>query len=125
MPPLDPAHIYALLSALPITMHIAIAGGAPLGRFTVGGRFPGRLPTVWRALALVQAGLLAGMACVVLDRAGLITVGLPRVLFPLAIAVTALSLLANAISPSRSERLLWTPVLAGMLLTGLAVAFNS
>lgn len=36
--------------------------------------------------------------------------------------MTALSLLANAASPSRPERLLWTPVLLAMLTATLAVA---
>jgi len=52
------AFAYAGLAMLPVLMHLANAAGAPLGRLTVGGRFPGRLPPVWRALALVQAALL-------------------------------------------------------------------
>ncbi len=31
---------YAALALLPGVMHIALAAGAPLGRFTVGGQFP-------------------------------------------------------------------------------------
>ena len=38
-----------------------------------------------------------------------------------ALAVTLLSLLANAASPSRPERLLWTPVLLMMAAAGLGV----
>ncbi|NKX44456.1 hypothetical protein [Roseicyclus persicicus] len=117
------ALFYALLAALPAAMHVAVAAGAPLGRFTVGGRFPGRLPPLWRGLALVQAGLLAGMALVVLGRGGALSTGLPPGLFWPVLGLTLLSLLANAASPSRPERLLWTPVLLGMAASALGAAF--
>lgn len=114
------AAAYAGLAALPLLMHLAIAGGAPLGRFTVGGRFPGRLPRLWRLLALVQAALLALMAGAVLARAGLACAGL-KPLFWLALALTLLSLVANAASRSRPERLLWPPVLTLMAVAALCV----
>ena len=115
------ALVYAIAAALPVAMHMSLAAGAPLGRFTVGGLFPGRLPMKWRALALVQAGLLLAMACAVLDRAGLLEVGLPAIAFWLALAMTALSTAANAASPSRPERLLWTPVLLIMTIAAIGV----
>lgn len=114
------AYFYAALACLPITMHLALIAGAPWGRFTMGGRFPERLPPLWRGLALVQAALLGLMAAVVLHAAQAPDPGWP---LPAVLGVTALSLLANGISPSRPERRLWTPVLALMLLSGGAVAF--
>ena len=111
---------YAALAALPALMHLAVAAGAPLGRFTVGGRFPGRLPPAWRALALVQAALLGTMAGAVLARAGLGASPLAPLFWP-AFALTVLSLVANAASPSRPERLLWTPVIALMAAAALGV----
>ncbi|MGI1663577.1 hypothetical protein ACRDNQ_15160 [Palleronia sp. KMU-117] len=117
------AILYAALAALPAAMHIALAAGAPLGRFTVGGRFPGRLPPLWRGLALVQAGLLAGMALVVLDRGGALSSGLPAGLFWPVVGLTLLTFLANAASPSRPERRVWTPVTLGMVASALGTAF--
>lgn len=111
---------YAALATLPATMHIALAAGAPWGRFTVGGRFPGRLPPTWRALALVQAALLGMMAAVVLDRGGVIEASLPTALFWPVVALTVLTCLANNISPSRPERRLWGPVTLGMVATAFA-----
>lgn len=116
------AYFYAGLATLPMLMHLAVLAGAPLGHLTVGGRFPGRLPPAWRVLALVQAVLLATMAAAVLARAG---VG-PALLTPLfwpALGLTLLTLVANAASPSRPERLLWTPVIAGMAAAALGVGF--
>ena len=118
------ATLYAVLALLPITLQIALMLGAPLGRFSVGGRFPHRLPPLWRVLAGVQALVLASMAAAVLDRGGVIALGWPPVAFWLAVAATILSGLANAASPSRPERLLWTPVTALMALAALSTALS-
>lgn len=96
--------------------------GRPGAGSPSAGGFPAALPAPWRGLALVQAALLLAMAGAVLDRAGAIGPGLPGWAFPASGAMTALSLLANAASPSRPERLLWTPVLLAMLTATLAVA---
>jgi hypothetical protein len=117
------ALVYAGLAALPVLMHLAIAAGAPLGRLTVGGRFPGRLPPRWRALALVQAVLLCAMAGAVLARAGIGALPLAPLFWP-AVALTLLSLVANAASPSRPERLLWTPVLFLMAAAVLGIGLS-
>lgn len=117
------AYAYAGLAALPALMHLALAAGAPLGPLTVGGRFPGRLPPAWRALALVQTALLGTMAGAVLARAGICAAPLAPLFWP-AVALTLLSLAANAASPSRPERLLWTPVLALMSAAALGVVFS-
>ncbi|MCB1348731.1 MAG: hypothetical protein KDK11_08865, partial [Maritimibacter sp.] len=94
------AYAYTGLAALPVAMQLALAAGAPLGRYTVGGRYPGRLPPAWRALALVQAALLAAMALTVLDRAGLLGLGLPGWAVWPVLALTLLTTLANLVTPS-------------------------
>lgn len=116
------AYVYAGLAILPVVMHLANAAGAPLDRLTIGGRFPGHLPPTWRALALVQAALLGTMAGAVLARAGVGVMTLAPLFWP-AVALTLVSLAANAASPSRPERLLWTPVLALMAAAALGVEF--
>lgn len=116
------ALLYTLLASLPIAMHIGVAHGAPWGRFTVGGRFEHKLPPVWRGLALGQAALLCLMAVVMLDRGAVVDLGLAEELFWICVGLTALSTFANAISPSRPERLLWTPVLVAMTGSAMALA---
>lgn len=118
------AWAYAGLAALPVLMHLAVAAGARLGPLTVGGRFSGRLPPLWRALALLQAALLGLMAGAVLAQAGITGPFLAPLFWP-AVALTLLSLVANAASPSRPERLLWTPVLCLMAAAALSVGFLS
>lgn len=124
MDPTPLALAYAGLAACPVAMHIGNAAGASWGRFTVGGRFPGRLPPLWRGLALVQAALLLAMACAVLDRGGVIELSLSPWAFRGALGLTVLSLVANAASPSRPERLLWTPVLLAMAAAATGVAVS-
>lgn len=122
MTPTTLAISYAALAGLPTAMQIALAAGAPLGRFTVGGRFPGRLPGPWRALALVQASLLVAMACAMLDRSGVLRLGMPDVAFWLALALTVLTTIANIATPSRPERLLWGPVTLAMSAAAFGLA---
>jgi ABC-type transport system involved in cytochrome c biogenesis permease subunit len=105
-----------------LTLQLALAAGALLGRFTRSERFAGRLPPLWRGLAVVQAGPLAAMACAVLDRGSAINLGLAPTAFWLALATTGLTLLANAVSQSRRERLLWTPITLAMTSTAVYVA---
>ena len=116
------AFVYAALATLPVIMHLAVAAGAPLGHLTVGGRFSGRLPPAWRLLALVQAALLAAMAGAVLAKAGAVALPLTQLFWP-TFGLTLLTLVANAASPSRLERLLWTPVIALMAAAALGVGF--
>jgi hypothetical protein len=115
---------YAGLISLPLAMQLVLAAGAPWGKFTVGGRFPGRLPPLWRGLAVLQGGLLVFMAATVLDRGGVADLGLENGPFWLSVALTGLTLLANAASPSRPERLLWTPVTGAMMAAAVAVALS-
>jgi hypothetical protein len=121
MPETTFALAYTGLTALPLAMQLALATGAPLGRYTIGGRFPGRLPGPWRVLALVQGAMLAGMALVVLGYAGFVQTGLPRWTIGVVLALTLLTTLGNLATPSRPERLLWGPVTVLMSLSLIAV----
>jgi hypothetical protein len=80
-----------------------------------------------RVAALVQAGLLALLALVVLSDAGLAAPSLSQTapaLVWLPVAFSGVSLVVNAISPSSGERRLWVPVAAAMLVSSLIVALN-
>ena len=125
----DPARIfavvYALATAVVVLFQLGIAVGKAWGEYTMGGRYPGRLPAVMRLAALVQAVVLSALAAVVLDAAGLLGLGwtaevewLPFV----PVVVAALSLVLNASSRSEPERRTWTPVAIVLLVSSLAVA---
>ena len=75
-----------------------------------------------------QAVLLAGMAAVILARAGLILPEWSQVshwLVWIVVALTALSLALNLITPSAGERAIWAPTLTLLLISSLIVAFSS
>jgi hypothetical protein len=116
--------VYAVASAVIALFQLVIAAGAPWGAYTMGGRFPGTLPPAMRLAATAQALLILAMALVVLARAGVRTGesrGARRLVWAV-VAVNAVSLLLNLITPSTAERALWAPVAAVLLVTSTVVA---
>ena len=121
------ALLYAVLSAGVVAFQLALAAGAPWGAYAMGGAVPGQFPPVLRIAALVQAALIVGMAAIVLSRAGLILGGWSRVsrwLVWVVVAVAAVSLVLNLITPSAGEQALWAPVLLVLLASSLVVAIK-
>jgi hypothetical protein len=119
------ALLYAAVSIGVIAFQIALAAGAPWGAYAMSGAYPGQLPPTLRIAALVQAALLAGMAVVVLSRAGLMLAGWARVsgwLVWVVVAFAAVSLVLNLITPSAGERAIWAPVALLLLATSAVVA---
>jgi hypothetical protein len=122
------AIIYAIVTFGVVAFQIALAAGAPWGAYAMGGAAPGRFPPALRIGAIIQAVLLAGMAAVILARAGLILPGWSRVshwLVWIVVALTAFSLILNLITPSAGERGIWAPTLLLLLISSLIVAFSS
>lgn len=120
------AILYAILMVGVVAFQIALAAGAPWGAYAMGGSSPGQFAPAMRVGAIIQAVLLAGMAAVILARSGLILPGWWRVshwLVWIVVAITALSLVLNLISPSAGERAIWLPTLSLLLISSLIVAF--
>ena len=119
---------YAIVTFGVVAFQIALAAGAPWGAYAMGGASPGQFPPTLRVGAMVQAVLLAGMAAVILAQAGVILPGwwrVPHWLVWIVVALTALSLVLNLITPSAGERAIWLPTLALLLISSLLVAFSS
>jgi hypothetical protein len=122
------AILYAVIMLGVVAFEIALAAGVPWGAYAMGGAVPGQLPPALRIGAIIQAVLLAGMAVVILARAGLILPGWSRVshwLVWIVVALTAMSFVLNLITPSAGERAIWAPTLALLLISSLIVAFSS
>ena len=122
------AIIYAIVTFGVVAFQIALASGAPWGAYAMGGASPGRFPPALRIGAMIQAVLLAGMAAVILARAGLILPGWSRAshwLVWIVVALTAFSLVLNLITPSAGERRIWAPTLLLLLISSLIVALSS
>ena len=117
------ALLHAGVSLGVLVFQLALAAGAPWGAYAMGGAFPGQFPPALRIAALAQAALIAGMAIVVLSRAGLVLPGWSavtrRLMWPV-VAFAAVSLVLNLITPSAAERAIWAPV-AFLLLASSAV----
>jgi len=113
------AIVYAVATLVVVAFQVALALGAPWGRYAMGGRYEGRLPAVMRLSAAFQAVLLAALALVVLSSAGLIA-GTLDADFPsliwVPVGVSAVSAGLNAASRSAVERRTWVPV--GLVLLG-------
>ena len=121
------AVIFSVVIVGVVAFQIALALGAPWGAYAMAGKFPGRFPPAMRVGAVVQAALLGLMAVVVLSRAGIVAPSWSSASWPIwvVVAITAVSTVLNAISPSAGERRIWVPVTVVLLATALAVALTT
>jgi hypothetical protein len=120
------AFVYALATAVVVVFQLGVAAGKAWGEYTMGGRYPGRLPVLLRVAALAQAAVLTVLAAIVLDAAGVGDLGwvaqlgwLPWV----PVVVSGMSLVLNASTSSEPEKRTWVPVAIVLLVSSVAVAF--
>jgi hypothetical protein len=121
------AHVFTTLAILVVAFQIALAMGAPWGHLTMGGKFQGKLPQRMRGVAVFSAVLLVVFALIVETRAGFLFpqfYALSKGLIWVVVAYCALGVVMNAITPSKSERALWLPVVLGMLACSLIVTLG-
>lgn len=119
------AWLYTLVAAGLILFQLALAAGAPWGEYAMGGAFPGQFPPTMRVVAVIQAILVAGMAAVVLARAGIFFTGWlrrTRWLIWVVIGYGVIGLILNLITPSAGERAIWAPVALVLLVSSVLVA---
>ena len=119
--------IFLVLCAIVALFQLALALGAPWGEYTMGGRFPGRLPSKMRIAALIQIIILLGMAFIVLIKSGwafsqLYSIGRIGIWFVAAFFVVGSIL--NLSTPSKGERAIWGPANILLLITSIIVALN-
>jgi hypothetical protein len=113
-----------VLSGLAV-FQLALAAGAPLGRFAWGGGHE-RLPTNLRIGSVVSIAIYAAFALIVLERAGVTRVlpspSIANVGIWVIVGYLALGVVMNAISRSPPERFTMTPVALVLLLLSGSVA---
>ena len=122
------AIVFAMVTSAVVGFQLALALGAPWGAYAMGGRFSGTFPPPMRVAAVVQAVLLSLIVLVVLSRAGFLLsqwVGVATWAVWVAVAVSAVALVLNTITPSRDERRIWAPVASVMLICSLVVALST
>jgi hypothetical protein len=114
-----------VLAALAV-FQLALAFGAPLGRFAWGGAHR-VLPARLRIGSLVSIVVYAVIAVLALDRVDLIDVvpdGVSTVGMWIVFGYFVLGIVMNAISRSKPERSTMTPVVAVLALLSLLVAVS-
>jgi hypothetical protein len=78
-----------------------------------------------RAVAIVSAVLLCAFGMIVEVRAGILLPAwqpVSRTLVWIVVAYSGLGVVANAITPSRWERILWLPTVLVLLVTSVLIA---
>jgi len=119
--------VFIVIIALLTLFQLALALGAPWGRFAWGGRHSGVLPTGYRVASAVAVLPYAFMAMLAADRAGVIEVvpdGVARVGMWVVFGLLALGVLMNAISRSKPERYTMTPVTFVLAVAALLIAIS-
>lgn len=118
---------FAIFSVIGALFQLALACGAPWGSLAMGGLFPGSFPPVMRLLALVQMGVLAGFAVIVLSAAGVILTewhAISRDAIWIVVAFCVLSVIANLATRSKWERRIWAPVAVILAFCSSVVALS-
>lgn len=120
-----PAVVFVVVSAALAVFQIALAAGAPWGRLAWGGQHPDVLPVRLRVGSMVSVLVYAFLCTIVLDRADLLSL-YPEVVSTVGIWVVfgylLLGVAMNALSRSRAERAVMTPVAAVLAITALLTA---
>jgi len=95
---------------------VCLAAGKPWGEYAFGGQNKGVLPRHLRIASVFSCCVLLAFAAVNLHQAGFLKISenasLMRIFFWVVTGYAVLGTFMNAISRSRPERLLWTPVAA-------------
>lgn len=106
-------------------LQIALALGAPLGRFVFGGQQEKELPGRLRWASAVLALAYGLMAVIALDKVGLVDV-VPAAVSQIGlwgmVAFFLVSIYSNGMSRSRQERFVMAPVALLLFLLSLLVA---
>ena len=119
------AKIYGFFLVIVALFQLALAAGLPWGKLAMGGKFPGRYPKIMRFVCLIQIFILIILGTIVFTRAGII---LPewypaskKIIWGVA-AFSVLGVIANLITPSKWERIIWAPIAIVLMVCSILVA---
>ena len=104
---------FFVISVIVTLFQLALAFGAPLGKFANGGKFPGSLPKNMRFLPFIQIVILWLFVYIVSIESNIIS-NQPSALGSIGIwfvvAFFFLGSILNLSTPSKPERIVWGPV---------------
>lgn len=121
------ANIFIVLAIIIAIFQVALFLGAPLGEYTLGGKFPGKLPAKVRAATLIQILILMVFVIIVTAKAGIAfdqynSIAQYGIWFVVAFFI--LGTLANLSSPSKKEKLIMGPANIIALVCTVIVALG-
>lgn len=120
------AYVFAAMIVALAVFQVALAAGAPLGRFAWGGAHE-RLPAGFRLGSLASILIYGACAGIILDRAGLAEVvgdDVSRIGAWVIAGFFTLGVVMNAISRSKPERFTMTPVALVLAASAYVVAMG-
>lgn len=100
---------------------LLLALGRPYGKFSWGGQYPGVLPMGYRIASGVSIAIYMFLISVVLSETGVIDIysdSFENIGMWVVVTLSGISVLMNAVSRSKPERL-WAPYAAVMLVLSL------
>ena len=122
------AMIFCVMLAALAVFQLALALGAPLGRFAWGGAHA-RLPANLRIGSAIAIAIYALLGVIILERAGLTRIfpdpAIAHIGAWAVVAYLALGIPMNAISRSPSERFTMTPIVTVLFGLALMVALSA
>jgi hypothetical protein len=122
-----PALAFTVILCALVVFQVALASGAPWGRFAWGGQHAGVLPRRLRIASGISVIVYVVLAVPALDLAGVVHVvlnGVAQVAAWVVFGYLCLGVAMNAISRSAAERAVMTPVAAVLALLAFIVAFS-
>ena len=107
------AIVACILFVLMTVFQLLLALGLPLGRVAYGGKYE-KLPTKLRIASLIAVGIFVFAIFIVLERAGIITIFNNTLFTAIVLWILAgyftLNVLMNAVSKSKWEKRIMTPL---------------
>ncbi|MFN6944361.1 MAG: hypothetical protein ACK4ND_05400 [Cytophagaceae bacterium] len=118
---------YIAITLIVVIFQISLLFGAPLGEYTMGGKYKGSLPKKIRVAVFLQILVLFFFLFIVLINTGFAfsqyaSIGNTGIWFVVAFFV--LGSILNLATPSKKERMVWGPVNVLTLLIVLLIALN-
>jgi hypothetical protein len=120
--------VFIIMSVIAAIFQLALALGAPLGEYAMGGMYPGKFPPKMRIAALVQIIILVFLVFVVVAASGLAFeqfYNFGRIAIWFVVAFFVLGSILNISSKSIKERRTWGPVNVMLLLVSIFIALNA
>jgi hypothetical membrane protein len=120
-------YIFIGLSIAIAIFQISLALGAPLGEFTMGGKYPGKLPDNMRIAAILQIIVLFVFAVIVVSKSGLAFESLyniAKIGIWVVFAFFIFGSFLNLFSPSKKEKMVMGPLNIIALICTFMVAIK-